>query len=63
MYAARVSVGSKSVYLWTSVCVCCDQTFRNQPCLDTRHLERVAVATKEKRLEADTVGSKTPTQK
>lgn len=36
------------------VCVCCDlTTFGAQSCLDNRHLECVAVATKEKRLEAE----------
>lgn len=41
----------------------CDKSaFGAQSCLDTRHLERVAVATKEKRLEAGTVGSRTPTE-
>lgn len=50
-----------NVDLRVSVCVCCDKSaFGAQSCLDTRHLERVAVATKKKRLEAGTVGSRTP---
>lgn len=42
------------------VCACSDRSVCwAQSCLDTRHLEWVAVAT-EKRLEAGTVGSRTP---
>lgn len=41
----------------------CDKSaFGAQPRSDTRHLEHVALATKEKRLEASTVGSRTPTE-
>lgn len=50
-----------NVDLCVCVCVCCDKSaFGAQSCLDTRHLERVAVATKKKRLEAGTMGSRTP---
>lgn len=48
-------------FVCVRACVCGDRSeFGDQSCLDDRHLECVAVATKGKRLEADTVGSGTP---